>query len=64
MLGNLAFLSRQSTDSQNITAIAIEEDEDSKGMVIRITVNGRMLGSVVVGLCKICEVLKAISKSG
>ncbi|KAK1046753.1 hypothetical protein LTR12_017306 [Friedmanniomyces endolithicus] len=62
--GNLAFLSRRSTDSQNVAAIGIEEDEDGEGMVIRVAVNGGMLESVVVGLSKICEVLGTISKRG
>ncbi|KAK3045704.1 hypothetical protein LTR09_012749 [Extremus antarcticus] len=62
--GNLAFLSRRSTDAHNVAAIGIEEDEDGEGMVIRVTVNGGMIKSVVLGLSKICEVLETIAKSG
>ena len=61
--GNLAFLSRRSKDAHNVAAIGIKEDEDGESMVIRVTVNGGIIKSVVVGLSKICEVLATIATS-
>ena len=62
--GNLAFLGRWSLESHNVAAIGIEEDKDGRGMVIRVTVNGTMLSSVVAGLNKICRVLEKVARSG
>ena len=61
---NLAFLGRRSLESHNVAAIGIEEDEDGQGMIIRVTVNGTMLSSVVAGLNKICRSLESAARCG
>ena len=60
--GNLAFLGRRSLESHNVAAIGIEEDENGQGMIIRVTVNGTMLSSVVAGLNKICRGLESAAR--
>ena len=62
--GNLAFLGRRSLESHNVAAIGIEEDGDGQGMVVRVTVNGTMLSSVVAGLNKICRILESAARCG
>lgn len=62
--GNLAFLGRRSLESHNVAAIGIEEDRDGQGMVIRVTVNGTMLSSVVEGINQVCRVLEKVARSG
>ena len=62
--GNLAFLGRRSLESHNVAAIGIEEDENGQGMIIRVTVNGTMLSSVVAGLNKICRGLESAARCG
>lgn len=62
--GNLAFISRQSAESQNVAAVGIEENTNGKGMVVRVTSNGRMLASVVGVLTCICLTLEKIAANG
>lgn len=62
--GNLAFVARQSSDSQNVAAVGIEEDTNGQGMVVRVTANGSMLASVVGVLTCICQTLERIAANG
>ena len=64
IVSNLAFLASRRKNSKAVVAIAVEEDEDSHGMTIRIAVNGDSVVHLKEGLVQISETLKQVSRLG
>ena len=67
IVSNLAFLSARSKNSKRVIAVAIEEDLDGQGMVIRMAVNGgEQQGAVHFkdGLIQISTILEQASRLG
>lgn len=63
---NLVFFGRRNSNSQNVTAVGIEEDENGKGMVVRLAVNGVGMKTAYIqeGLQKMCQMLQEIHVNG
>lgn len=62
IVDNLAFLSYRRKDSQNVTAICMEENEDGEGMLVRLAVNGGALSQIACGVREICMILEQIAR--
>ena len=52
VVSNLAFLSYRRKDSQAVSAVCIEEDDDNQGMTVRTAVNGGAAAHTSDGLSK------------
>lgn len=61
---NLAFIASATDDPGKVLALAIEEEENGKGMNITLAVNNGGLENVRIGFEKIAKILQDVCKQG
>jgi len=61
---SLAFLAGITDDPKKVVALCIEEEQDGKGMTVRLAVNNGGLDNVRNGFQRFAGILQSISKKG
>ena len=64
IVSNLSFLSSRRKDSKQVVAVAIETNEKSHEMIIRMAVNGEDPAYLKEGLVKIGNILEKAARTG